>query len=177
MKGKGLQALLLGGRTPGDPVKRHGYYISIRNHTQYKKPPFLVVSKETPHCPYCGKKLKFEDHVRRHRKLAGGEKEWFQIERYSCPSGCGLHRLLPDFLAPHKHYDVDIISECLNGSNSLNIEDYPCDKTKERWQCWISLNLLLINAWVFPFSMHFVFTSSSMLFLSTNITSSKQVKE
>ena len=33
------------------------------------------------------------------------------------------------------------------------------------------------HAWVFPSSMHFVFTSSSMLFFSTNITSSKQVKE
>ena len=101
-----------------------------------------------PQCPRCGNRLKFEDHVKRHRKLAGGDKEWFNIERYRCPLGCGCHRVLPDFLAPHKHYDIRIITECLNGSNSLTIEDYPCDKTKERWQCWLLLNLLFINAYL-----------------------------
>ncbi len=106
------------------------------------------MSKEIPRCPHCEKKLKFEDHVKRHKKLAGGKKEWFSIERCSCPSGCGWHRLLPDFLAPHKHYDVKIITECLNGTNSLATEDYPCDKTKERWQRWILLNLLFINVYL-----------------------------
>ena len=92
------------------------------------------MSKETPHCPYCGKKLKFEDHVRRHRKLAGGEKEWFWIERRSYPACCCLHRVLPDFLAPHKHYDIGIITGVLNGeitSDLLAFEDYPRERTMD----------------------------------------------
>ena len=62
-------------------VKRHGHYISVRSRTQYrrtgyKRIPFTITSKEEPCCPYCGALLEFEDHVRRHRKLAGGEKEF-----------------------------------------------------------------------------------------------------
>ncbi len=147
MKGKGPRALLLGGRTPRDPVKRHGHYISVRNQAQQRKLPFPVVSKEEPRCPYCGALLEFRDHVRRHRKLAGGEKEWFLIERRRCPAGCGLHRLIPDFLAPFKHYDIDIITGVLNGTitpDTLAFEDYPCERTMERWQAWIILNLVLL---------------------------------
>jgi len=95
--------------------------------------------------------LKFEDHVKRHRRLAGGEKEWYWIERRSCPAGCGLHRILPDFLAPYKHYDIDIITGVLNGeitSDMLAFEDYPCEKTMERWNKWIALNLVFINAYL-----------------------------
>ena len=112
---------------------------------------FYVVSKEDPCCPYCGTKLKFEDHVVRHRKLAGGEKQWYTIERRRCPAGCGIHRLIPDFLAPHKHYDIDIITGVLNGTinpDLLAFEDYPCEKTMERWQKWIELNLVFINAYL-----------------------------
>ena len=113
--------------------------------------PFLVVSKEDPHCPYCGALLEFKDHVQRHRRLAGGEKEWFLIERRNYPAGCGLHRLIPDFLAPYKHYDIDIITGVLNGTitpDMLTFEDYPCEKTMERWQEWIVLNLIFINAYL-----------------------------
>ena len=109
------------------------------------------MSKEEPRCPYCGVLLEFEDHVQRHRKLAGGEKEWFLIERRSCPAGCGLHRVLPDFLAPYKHYDIDIITGVLNWTitpNILAFEDYPCERTMERWQAWIVLNLVFINAYL-----------------------------
>ena len=109
------------------------------------------MSKEETHCPYCGVLLKFEDHVERHRKLAGGEKEWFVIERYSCPAGCGIHRLIPDFLAPYKHYDIDIITGVLNGiitPEKQAFEDYPCEKTMERWKAWIALNLIFINGYL-----------------------------
>ncbi len=110
-----------------------------------------MVSKEDPHCPYCGALLEFKDHVQRHRRLAGGEKEWFLIERRNCPAGCGLHRLIPDFLAPYKHYDIDIITGVLNGTitpDMLAFEDYPCERTMERWQEWIVLNLIFINAYL-----------------------------
>ena len=116
-----------------------------------KEFPFTITSKEEPRCPYCGALLEFEDHVRRHRKLAGGEKEWFWIERRSCPACCCLHRVLPDFLAPHKHYDIGIITGVLNSeitSDLLAFEDYPCERTMERWQGWMILNLIFINAYL-----------------------------
>ena len=58
------------------------------------------------------------------------------------------YRILPDFLAPHKHYDIDIITGVLNGeitSDLLAFEDYPCERTMERWQDWIVLNLVFIS--------------------------------
>ena len=120
----------------------------IKRNTENR---LFVLSKENPVCPYCGARLVFEDHVKRHRKLAGGEKEWFTIERRRCPAGCGIHRLVPDFLAPHKHYDIDIITGVLNGTISpdlLAFEDYPCEKTMERWKNWLASNLVFINAYL-----------------------------
>jgi hypothetical protein len=106
---------------------------------------------EEPCCPYCSAKLKFEDHVPRHRKIEGGVKEWFSIERRSCPAGCGLLRVLADFLFPHKHYDADIITGVLDKKVTparKEFEDYPCEKTMERWKSWIALNLIYINAYL-----------------------------
>ena len=62
-----------------------------------------------------------------------------------------FNRLIPDFLAPYKHYDIDIITGVLNGTitpDMLTFEDYPCEKTMERWQEWIVLNLIFINAYL-----------------------------
>ena len=97
-------------------VKRHVYYIPVRDCMQYGKPPFLIVSKEIPHCPFCGKSLKFAHHADRHEKLAGGTMKWYLIEVWKC-DGCTvqkMHRALPDFLAPYKHYNVDIITDVID---------------------------------------------------------------
>ena len=113
--------------------------------------PFHMMLLEKPCCPYCGATLEFEDHVSRHRKIEGGVKEWFLIERRSCPAGCGLLRVLADFLSPYKHYDTDIITGVLDGTVTSKIkefEDYPCEKTMERWKAWIVLNLIYINAYL-----------------------------
>ena len=91
------------------------------------------------------------------------------IERCRCPSGCGWHRVLPDFLAPYKHYDVRIITECLNGSDALTIEDYPCDKTKERWQGWLLLNLLFINNYLKKAGMRLLAVGIALIYAGTNI--------
>ena len=106
---------------------------------------------EKPRCPYCETFLEFEDHVPRHRKIEGGIKEWFLIERHSCPAGCGHIRILADFFFPYKHYDADIITGVLDGTvtpETKEFEDYPCEKTMERWKAWLSLNLIHINAYL-----------------------------
>ena len=95
--------------------------------------------------------MEFEDHVPRHRKIEGGIKEWYRIERRSCPAGCGLLRVLAEFLFPHKHYDADIITGTLDGTvnpERKEFEDYPCEKTMERWNAWLRLNLVFINAYL-----------------------------
>ncbi len=106
-----------------------------------------------PNCPYCEEVLSFCDHVLRHEKQAGGKKQWYLIERWKC-NKCPtkkLHRALPDFLAPYKHYSVDIIADILDDTYNTSeegyedYEDYPCDKTKERWKAWIEMNRTAIN--------------------------------
>ena len=74
-----------------------------------------------PNCPYCEEVLSFCDHVLRHEKQAGGKKQWYLIERWKC-NKCPtkkLHRALPDFLAPYKHYSVDIIADTSEHMDTL----------------------------------------------------------
>ena len=113
--------------------------------------PFCMNLLEEPSCPCCGATLEFKDHVPRHRKIEGGAKEWFLIERRSCPAGCGLVRVLADFFFPFKHYDADIITGALDGTvtpERKEFEDYPCEKTIERWKAWMTSNLVYINAYL-----------------------------
>ena len=78
---------------------------------------------------------------------------WYEIERRRCPC-CPKHRehrILPPFLAPYKHYDLDIITGVLNGSITPETEafqDYPCEATMKRWQKWLALNLVFINQYM-----------------------------
>ena len=130
------------------------------------------MSKKETHCPYCGALLRFKDHVKRHRKLAGGEREWFSIERRSCSAGCGLHRLIPDFLAPYKHYDIDIITGVLNGTitpEKQAFEDYPCEKTMERWKAWIALNLIFINGYLKSVGIRLLAMGIALAYATANL--------
>ena len=104
---------------------------------------FFVESKENPICPECGHHLKYRDSCPRHCKLEGGEKVWVQIRRMKCPHCGKLHRELPDFMVPFKHYKVEIISGVIDGivtADDEDSEDYPCMTTMERWKLWFSDN-------------------------------------
>ncbi len=63
-----------------------------------------------------------------------------------------LHRELPDILAPYKHYHIDIIMGMLDGSltatHDLSYEDYPCEKTVERWKAWLEQNKTDIDGYM-----------------------------
>ena len=127
------------------------YEVDFNSGNGTREFPFCMKLLEEPHCPYCGTKLKFEDHVTRHRKIEGGSKEWFRIERHKCPAGCGLVRVLADFLLPYKHYDIDIIMGVLDGTvtpERKEFEDYPCEKTMQRWKDWMASNLVYINGYL-----------------------------
>ena len=104
---------------------------------------FSFTSRETPVCPHCGSDLVYRDTCSRHYRLGGGTKVWFNIRRLKCPRCKKLHRELPDILAPYKHYHLDIIMGMLGGRLSSwedEYEDYPCEKTVERWKMWLSQN-------------------------------------
>ena len=70
------------------------------------------------------------------------------IPRHKCNNpGCGkLHRMLPDFMVPYKHYTEDVISDSVN--TSVDLSDNcpgPSAATIRRWKRWIRLNRNNIN--------------------------------
>ena len=112
---------------------------------------FSFTSRETPVCPHCGTELVYRDTCSRHYRLGGGRKVWFSIRRLKCPHCRSLHRELPDILAPFKHYHIDIIMGMLDGSistDNLSYEDYPCEKTVERWKAWLKQNKTDIDGYM-----------------------------
>lgn len=135
---------------------------------------------EKPCCPYCGARLEFVDHVPRHRKIEGGVKEWFLIERYSCPAGCGLFRVLAEFLFPHKHYDADIITGVLDGTvtpEKKEFEDYPCEKTMVRWKTWMVLNLVYINAYLKSVGIRLFAMGIALAYSMVNLVEELKLRE
>ena len=112
---------------------------------------FSFTSRETPVCPHCGTELVYRDTCSRHYKLDGGKRVWFRIRRLKCPHCKVLHRELPDVLAPFKHYRLDIIMGMLDGSlttDDLKYENYPCEKTVERWKAWLEQNRTDIDGYI-----------------------------
>ena len=68
-----------------------------------------------------------------------------------CPRCKKLHRELPDILAPYKHYHLDIIMGMLEGTLTVGedeFEDYPCEKTVERWNAWLQQNRIAIDGYM-----------------------------
>ena len=65
------------------------------------------------------------------------------VQRFQC-SFCHIYRrLLPDDLAPHKHYDVDLIAAAIDGeitSETIEYISYPSERTIARWKEWFAQN-------------------------------------
>lgn len=88
-------------------------------------------------CPLCGQATKRYDHVKRMVRTAYGRKYRIFVERYCCcVCGC-IHRILPEFLLPYKHYEKTVVAGFVSGlftSDDLAYEDYPCEQTVKRWK-------------------------------------------
>ena len=87
--------------------------------------------------------LTFLDYCKRTARHDDGERELFCIPRYRCNEpGCRkVHRMLPDFMVPFKHYTEDVISDSVNDtSEHSQICDGPSSATVNRWKRWIDLN-------------------------------------
>jgi len=100
-------------------------------------------------CPICKEgKLIFRDYCKRIVKHEGGEAETILIPRHRCgnPRCKKLHRMLPDFLVPFKHYTEDVISDAVSDRLDINkTNDEPSVPAILRWKRWISLNTDDIN--------------------------------
>ena len=87
-------------------------------------------------CPICGGNLKHYDRVERVVRIKGGLTQKTKIKRVRCITCRKLHRELPDYLVPYKHYEAEIIKGVIDGyitTETLGFEDYPCELTMKRW--------------------------------------------
>lgn len=109
---------------------------------------FFVKSREPLYCPHCMRVLHHRDWKPRIRKKDGGEKEFLQVERLKCDHCSRLHTVLPNILAPFKHYETEVIAGVLDQvvqPDDLDDESYPSEVTMKRWHYWLMINLLYIN--------------------------------
>ena len=75
--------------------------------------------------------------------------DWHPPLKYA--GNCGAyHRELPDFLAPYKHYETEVISGVLDEVVSADdMEDNcPCDSTVASWHHWLMINELRIDGYL-----------------------------
>ena len=87
--------------------------------------------------------LIFRDYCERKVRQDDGEREQYFIPRHKCNNPrCGkVHRMLPDFMVPFKHYTEDVISDCVNhNSEESQICSGPSASTIDRWKRWMELN-------------------------------------
>ena len=95
--------------------------------------------------------MKYRDSLKRDEKKAGGKIQSYLISRYHCKPCGHTFRVLPDFLAPFKHYNVGIIMDVVDGnitSDDLEYENYPCEKTMWRWKEWFKQNEVFISKYL-----------------------------
>ena len=88
-------------------------------------------------CVKCGSSTKYYDKVKRIVKGKNGKKRRISVKRYACPNCGSVHRLIPDYILPYKHYERTIIEGFISGnlsSNQLEYEDYPCEATVAIWK-------------------------------------------
>ena len=102
-------------------------------------------------CPLCHGRLKHRDWRPRIIRKAGGKTERIMIRRLKCEHCGRLHNELPDILSPFKHYCTEIIEDVVDElvtPDDPETEDYPCEKTMERWKEWIRANTDRINGYL-----------------------------
>lgn len=87
-------------------------------------------------CPECNGNLKYYDKVSRTIRIEYGKKCEIDIRRFKCKKCGKIHREIPYYVIPYKHYTAQIIEGVLKGSitsDMLIYEDYPSEMTMKRW--------------------------------------------
>jgi len=104
---------------------------------------FSIISKENVPCPLCGGELHYRDCVARDVIQSSGVVETLKIRRMECPACECLHRELPDFVQPFKHYASEVIEAVLDGDCSSCPAE---NSTISRWKAWFLRILLYLCA-------------------------------
>ena len=84
-------------------------------------------------------------------KWYNGEQKALYLRRLRCTRCKRLHNELPDFLVPHKHYAAEIIENVVDDVSTpddLSTENYPCERTMQRWKDWIRTNKHQIDGYL-----------------------------
>lgn len=88
-------------------------------------------------CPTCDGCLKYYDKVQRILRTKGRATNYVEIRRLRCVKCGAVHREIPDYILPHKQYELEVIIGVLEGlitSDTIGFEDYPCEMTMNRWR-------------------------------------------
>ena len=88
-------------------------------------------------CPKCYIQMRHYDKVSRIVRCENNLKYYIQLNRVKCPKCKHVHRVIPDVLFPYKQYEARIILKAIFGlisSDLIEFEDYPCERTFERWR-------------------------------------------
>ena len=80
--------------------------------------------------------------------MEDGRKHWYKIPRCRCEHCGALHRMIPDFLIPFKHYETEVIGGVLEKVITPDTapDDGPCEMTMLRWLRWFEANAHKIEA-------------------------------
>ena len=94
-----------------------------------------ISGNEYPDCPKCGKLMKFRDTCNRHGLSSDTVCQWYILRRFKCEDCNNIHREIPDFLFPYKHYEADVIQAAIDG----NTDDIYADEStirhwRKQWQ-------------------------------------------
>ena len=95
--------------------------------------------------------LLFHDCCMRSVRHSGGDREWLEIPRHRCnnPRCRRIHRMLPDFMLPHKHYEQPVVRDALDGHLDLDeAGNAPSAESIKRWGHWLMVNRLDIEGYV-----------------------------
>ena len=97
-------------------------------------------------CLDCRGNLRYYDSVKRIVRTRYGKTNFIKVRRLKCDACKKVHRELPDYILPFKHYEADIIFGVVEGLISpdvLGFEYYPCQSTINEWLRTRNLQLIL----------------------------------
>lgn len=95
-----------------------------------------MISDDVSNCPDCMGSLKYYDNVPRVVKTKWGRMNKVKVKRFRCNICKKVHRKIPNYVLPYKHYELDIIEGVLDGiitPDTYGYENYPCETTMIRW--------------------------------------------
>ena len=88
----------------------------------------MVINEKA--CPNCGGGLMHYDTVSRKCVMKDRNVSVVKIRRMRCKKCKKLHREIPPYIFPFKHYETEIVLGVVEGlitSDTLGYEDYPCE--------------------------------------------------